>query len=389
MTSIVNTLVRIAKMVSLVVVVVACARDPNISVKREWTNAVRSFAMIPVYPMRENVYVGDLRVTGDRDDPFALNYRNFGHIDVSTVLEREMRALPQFPVTEPPSNGQLAFGQPKATGSINSHRGTPNRLNMVALPGVELATLRGADLAAHGPVGGVAGLFNLGFRKNDVVKLTLKGVESMEITDQNAWPALLKRCGQLKGVTNSVNSTALAASVRAVTTAEDGPAKPSLHMITRVFYARSIVYTTNRVRQTGGNFSTGASQEDIPDPGDPLSSIPPLLNDGKQSSSAGTTTDTQGAATAGTVEEPSAGSVQVRSETPGVSASFVSASESAVSLTQIFERPLAFAVDVLTIELGDAVTASGETAFQCAVATTAGLTEGLTGTSLSAETDEE
>ncbi len=371
MTLIVNIPVRTATMISLMALVAACAADPNVSVKQEWTKAVRSFAMIPVYPMRENVYVGDLRVTGDRNDPFALNYRNFGHIDVSSILEREMHALPEFPATSVPKNNELAFKQPTASGSINTHRGTPNRLNMVALPGVELATLRGADLAAHGPVGGVAGLLNSGFRKNDVVKLTLKGVESMEIADQDAWQALLKRCSQLKGVTNSASSTALAASVRAVTKADKGPPKPSLHMVTRVFYARSIVYTTTRKRQIGSNLSTGASQKDIADPGDPLNAIPSISNSG-QNSSGQTDPSNQGAPQGNTDKNQNAGSVPVRSETPGVAASYVSASESAISLTQVFERPLAFAVDVLTIELGDAETADGQTAFRCLNAGTAG-----------------
>lgn len=316
----------------LFIVLGASCTGPNqVSVKRDWSNAIRNYGLIPVYPLRENVYVGDLRVTGESDDPFTLGYRTFGRIDVSKALKAEIESFPELPKTVAEGSGtNIKF--PQQTGKITEPRRNAERLHLAALPAVTVGRVSAADLAAIGPVGAASAALNLGFRSQDQVEISLQGIESLEISDVNVFGALNKLCDT--GVLGEVNVlAALKASAAQVTDTKvsDENSDAFLSVITRVFYARQITYTSTSNR----SFGAGANADiDGGAPSSVTPSAPKIDSDGNLQPIAATNLS-------GSIESA-----------PGVAQTFVSASNSSIKLTQVFERPMAFGVDVLAVKIG-------------------------------------
>ncbi len=50
---------------TLVLSLLACSPNLTFSVKERWSKSIRNFALQPVYPMREDVFVGTLRLVVD------------------------------------------------------------------------------------------------------------------------------------------------------------------------------------------------------------------------------------------------------------------------------------------------------------------------------------
>ena len=110
---------------------------PQVSVKKEWETTINSYGLRPVYPMRENVYVGDLRVTGHKKDDFSLNYRYFGQLDIAGVFKKEIKGRPELAETPIKTDYTITladgtqtlqrFEQPSAS-DVTAPRGHSNRM---------------------------------------------------------------------------------------------------------------------------------------------------------------------------------------------------------------------------------------------------------------------
>ncbi len=329
-----RTILRSTSIATLALLM-GCGDLPQVSVKKNWAKTITNYGLIPIYPMRENVYVGGLRVTGTADDPFSLGYRNFGRADVSATLSAEIKAMPELPETTKVTtkDGKVTFPQ-TAEYDITKPRGKSNRMNLVALPSITIGRVSGADLAAKAPVGAAGAAFDAGFKASDNVHLALDGIESIELSDASAYEALKSACPNSPDVTTK---TALQASMaqlpkKAKKAKKDKKeAQSQLSIVTRVFYARSITYSADRSRSFGSGV-IAKQGKDLPN------NVP---------------TPTITYAADGTPNPVPAGShtQQLDQNAPGVAASFIYASTSGLSLTQVFDRPMAFGADVMSIEL--------------------------------------
>jgi hypothetical protein len=80
---------------------------PPIPVEEQWSAAIRNFAFIPVYPMREDVEVGDIALVVDPGSIYGrqLASKPLGYMDVSNILEahyKERKPLPRTSAERPP-----------------------------------------------------------------------------------------------------------------------------------------------------------------------------------------------------------------------------------------------------------------------------------------------
>lgn len=313
-----------------------CGEPGYKSVKKQWSESIKLYGLVPIYPMRENVYVGDLRVTGTLKDDFALGYRHFGHIDVSEAIRNEMALRPEFPKTKPKEikNGneviEYTFAETtEGNGKTNiaAPRGKADRLYKAALPSVQIASLKAADLGAQYPVAPTSLLADLKFRASDTVNIILDGVETYELGDNAAWEAFHKTC-----LGEAYKEGALSASLGRVTQ-KSGQlgASPDgwLHMITRVFYARSITYSRTYEVETSVGAGAGQGQ---------LQNVAAPQPDG------GTPTKPATLAKQDNLKKLSI-------DLPGIAGSFARSDNGKLELIQVFERPMAFGADVLSIDL--------------------------------------
>ena len=315
---------------------------PQVSVKKEWETTINSYGLRPVYPMRENVYVGDLRVTGHKKDDFSLNYRYFGQLDIAGVFKKEIKGRPELAETPIKTDYTITladgtektlqrFEQPSAS-DVTAPRGHSNRMFLAALPSLKIASVKAADIGIQAPAGTTKALSEAGFRLSDTVAIRLEGIESLEISDSAVWDALKKQCGENDGIKNS---TALTAALGMVTPADFAGTKIKpdgwLHVITRVFYARSIHYN----RTISKSFATVA-QASKGDLSENKINAQPLSNGNEETPAAVTDKNML---------------TGLPVSVPGVAASFVSKSDTGIEMIQIFERPMAFGVDVLSVRL--------------------------------------
>jgi len=315
---------------------------PQVSVKKEWETTINSYGLRPVYPMRENVYVGDLRVTGHKKDDFSLNYRYFGQLDIAGVFKKEIKGRPELAETPNKTNYTITladgtektlqrFEQPSAS-DVTAPRGHSNRMFLAALPSLKIASVKAADIGIQAPAGTTKALSEAGFRLSDTVAIRLEGIESLEISDSAVWDALKKQCGESGEIKNS---TALTAALGMVTPADFAGTKIKpdgwLHVITRVFYARSIHYN----RTISKSFATVA-QASKGDLSENKINAQPLSNGNEETPAAVTDKNML---------------TGLPVSVPGVAASFVSKSDTGIEMIQIFERPMAFGVDVLSVRL--------------------------------------
>ena len=200
------------------------------------------------------------------------------------------------------------------------------------MPSLKIASVKAVDIGIQAPAGTTKALSEAGFRLSDTVAIRLEGIESLEISDSAVWDALKKQCGESGEIKDS---TALTAALGMVTPADFAGTKIKpdgwLHVITRVFYARSIHY--NRTISKSFAIVAQASKGDVSE--NQINAQP--LSTGNEETPAAVTDKNM--------------LTGLPVSVPGVAASFVSKSDTGIEMIQIFERPMAFGVDVLSVRL--------------------------------------
>ena len=329
-----------------------CAPNLDFSVKDRWAKSVRNLALQPVYPMREDVFVGTLRIVSSNEDAFSLKSRSLGYVSIHDALAQAERRKPQYPVSGTSNTVSLgsedkakltAWKQPTATNALVPNLSSnPERLRLAAIPGVSLVRVSEADLAKRGLLKVIAAAF----RRNSELTINLKGVETLEIDDISAAKALVF------GIHSpAVHDPWFGQGVCTAAVALGDPSLDSIQiqMITRVFYARAIEY--NYGDDASAALKQVSSKEAVTD----------------TSGNAAPSTTPAGAAVEGDgtkpAEKPAAATVgDVSNVAPGTVAKVAVQRKDGSSLTEVFERPLAFGVGVLAVspkEIGIKCTPGG------------------------------
>jgi hypothetical protein len=279
--------------------------------------------------MREDLFIGDVRMSNVSGDAYYLNSRLLGHVPLERELMGKEKALPAYGKTgnapSPTAKGSEAWGQPD---SSLGPTGLAPRLRLAALPKIDAARVTGADVGG----GGAAGVWNFivggGVSSEQTLMISLSGIETLELDDAVAIPAFIKwlRLG-LSSIEDVGMLTAFCANAKLF--GKDAQENTRISMVTRALYARGIDYSYGDTFGAALRASAGAA------------------------GSNGVVTDafvTPGGT--GTATTPAAPSVELSKFTagaPGIAARISRASRDGLSLTEIFERPLAFGADVVAI----------------------------------------
>lgn len=311
-----------------------CAPSLEIPVKRKWTKSIRNYALVPIYPMRENVYIGTLRLVRKEDDLYTLGSRSLGYVDVSQALLASEREQPAYgksgkaqPITEGSKLVGISWNQPNS--NLFPQGGAPNRLRMAALPGISLVRLSEADFTR----GGLLGLLNYAiggsFRRQAHLDITLTGIETLELDDVRATQILQREV--LDEIRRDPKLTqGICAAASSLGQDIDGV---QLSMITRVFYARGIQYSYGK--KSSAALKAAAGQGGVPS---------------SDNIFAPSGTDA-GAAVDGTTpaETQQNASVSLEGVTPGTVSKVAVQSEDGLTQNEVFERPMAFGAQALSV----------------------------------------
>ena len=141
--------------VLLLPIVFAACSSPSINVKEKWTNSILNYSFIPLYPMREDVYVGDVRIHRlDANEGNGLYSRYLTKIDVG--LGDKETGRPSYAATGknvPVTNGGVT-SWPQATRANSLNQGSDaDRLRLMSLPKIEAARITEADARGGGVLG--------------------------------------------------------------------------------------------------------------------------------------------------------------------------------------------------------------------------------------------
>ena len=230
------------------VVLAGCSTVPQISIKERWNQSINNFALVPIYPMLEQVYIGDLRLFVDKSSPYGLSSRYIGHVDgIENELYAKETKLPTYPKTKTPPS--LAKSPPmwvqpddqiSPPGSV-----TQQRLRRAAFPSMALVSVTDGELGGSGLSGLWSWIVGGSVRSEATLNLSLFGVETLELDDISAYAATIEYLNEQVGSTDDSGSDAFKEGVCAAATSLGDPRGETskIAVITRAFYARGIQYT--------------------------------------------------------------------------------------------------------------------------------------------------
>lgn len=324
----------------LMATVCGCTPSLEIPVKKRWTEAVRNFALIPVYPMREDIYIGSLRLVRKTDEDYSLGSRSLGYVNLSRQLIESERQLPSYGQS---GTAELTFGDDKkldkATWSqpnsnFGPQGGTPNRLRLAALPGISLVRLSSADLQSTGLSGLTNFVLGASAKSDANLNINLVGIETLELDDVRAVEAFDAQVLARARTDTRFQRGICAAAASLSEDLQPDLSQYQLTMVTRVFYARGINYGF------GDNFAASLA----------ASAGPPGASDADAGDDSGG--DGDGASAGGTditvTDNSGIPEVALSSVAPGTAAKVATKSSDGLSQTEVFERPLAFGIQALS-----------------------------------------
>lgn len=211
--------------------------EPPASFVRQWTEAIDALlVMQPIYPLREDVQVGDIYLSVDQSAvaPQLVAPRKIGHVDVTDLLQQYYKSRPQLP--------QLVADKPADLGSTVPTQ--PMRLRQVAIPGFRV--LRTDERSGFGRASGRLFGFNLGSHSanSTTVSISLSAVQELTAPDDNVMiDRIVTFCHSPEGFL-TFNEDRLRFSLGQiidVTNREKlNSARPSIFIISRVLYAGAI-----------------------------------------------------------------------------------------------------------------------------------------------------
>lgn len=352
------------------------SRPPELSVADQWARTIHNYSLIPVYPMREDVYVGNVLLSIDPEDAKKgnLNYRRLLSLDLSEILHDFYKKRKSLPPTHYDEKARVfvAGKQPRAKGNV--FLGDPtdpdnvNRLRMAALPGIKVATVSAGTFGARAPVGTFGLAFGASAEASRRLDIALTGIEEIQVpSDYSIKLALEKACNDSetkKFLSSDALRFALAQLVRPdpgkAAPTWDTPeaqqrldeARPQVRVVSRVLYARAIDYTF--AADAGSAAELAAVAGSLGE----LGELVEKLRQSREAASRDGTNKAESAApgSASAARDRASGltgkasgllSSVAGSKAPGIVGSFLFVDSRGLTLREVFERPMAFAVQAV------------------------------------------
>ena len=334
---------------------VGCTSAPQISVKEQWSDSIRNFALVPIYPMLEQVYIGDLRLFVDKSSPYGLSSRYIGHVE---AIENELTAkealLPTYPKTQ--TAPSLAEGPPMWVQPQDQiappGSDTQQRLRRAAFPSIALVSVTDAELGGSG----LSGLWNWivggSLRSEATLHLSVFGVETLELDDISAYAATTEYFNNKLGTDQDDRPSVFREGICAAATSLGDPTGETtkIAVVTRAFYARGIQYTYGDTFAASLRAAAGEDERPSLPTNEELDADPLSGSEGDDSLGSNDDEDPEDEA----VEPVAVDLTELDTRTtPGLVGRFATVRSDHLALTDTFERPMAFGVDVLVFPLSN------------------------------------
>jgi len=335
---------------------------PRGFVAKEWSLTLRELNIVPVFPPREDVQVGDIYIAPSRPEDEAKIVKDKGFtpiglwvasVTLSNELSRFYSERNSFPRTSGDIGAYMAgqstnpfpvFAQPSDTNRNIFEYGDTNRLRLVGFPSFMSATVKQGDLSGVVPVEAMGVAFAGTGSSSDSVTLSVPVAESYGLPASDVFSKIVI---DKKFFLEGKNFKAEDILIYAAHQHEGKDAETNrfgyIRLITEVFYTRAVDIAINRKR----SFGFGANVK-------PAATVP---TSGTETPAPGSTnymftTRTE----SGTSQDRAADLNRQLSESlnqsiPGGSVKFVAAGEHGVTMRRTYDRPVAIGYRGLLLEL--------------------------------------
>lgn len=261
-----------------------CSVEPGFAA-REWGKAVRHYNMIPVFPLREDIQVGDvylLPASPDEMDRQVVKGKDF--LAISTLhdslnlmpelrkFQRTRLQLPRISATTDLSDGtdgSLVSVADKCQGNAGDcdlFNGTPAKvtsLRQVALPDVHLATFTGAEARAIVPTAAFAASGGAVYQSVESATLKVPAAESYGLPTSVVFSKLFpKESTRTKDDASVVACFDVASAVRLAKARVPEPKKVYFRIPTEIFIARAIDMDVKLSRSGGASLTVAQPMPD-------------------------------------------------------------------------------------------------------------------------------
>lgn len=339
----------------LTLAIAGCTTTPKGYVAREWSQSLRELNIVPVFPPREDVYVGDIYLDpAPPDKEVKTGPLPIGQIVGRLTLTNELNAFystrASFPPTQPETTNFMAnytnnpfalLPQAADTNRDIFAGGDIHRLRMVGFPSFMSATFSQGDLSAVIPVEGI----NIGLAgsssRSRTATISIPVAESYGLPSSEVLDAAVKG-GKLSGAGKSFSGTNI---FYCTGTKSINSNHVYLRLITEVFYTRAIDVSIGQKTTSG----IGVSAKPMVSAGTVTQVVSTLSSNTNGSTS---TTRTE---TGSTVERAAELNRQLTESlgqtTPGGSVKFVSAGDYGVGMRRTYERPIAIGYRALLLKI--------------------------------------
>jgi hypothetical protein len=323
----------------------------------QWTSNMEELGIYPVFPPREDFYVGDVYVTYDPTQAAApavgaspptgapksklpMLGVYFARLDVAQKLKAQYAARPEF-------------GASGATASIFDAPPVQTRLKTVAFPYFFKATATGADIGAFVPVDGLPLKAGLSYDSIKSASVTVSAAESYALPWTDVASEVLDANGRLI-VGNRVDAAqALDRARQLVNFHPDagGAGFVDITVITEVFYARSFDVTFHLATSAAANLATSLPAT----PGAPAADAAPSTGAPATAATGNAAAAASPAASAASAPQASDVAAAIKAQAddaqaraagmapaaPGVSVGFVKSQGGDVGLRSTYAHPIA------------------------------------------------
>ncbi len=250
---------------------------PELSVAKQWNEAIQKLGFEPVYPPVEDIQVGDIFAMITKDaltdtdsvtaEPFAGRSIKLMHLNMTKEIEDAYRDVYQFPdtVARPEHEGQI-WPQSSSTDSLFKPPATRTSLPLVLFPRFTVTSAKHAS----GSAGGVSGLLNGAFgaeaSSSETVEVRFSATETygvpavpaeLRLIDFCDAPATKAFCSD-KGLRKQLSILVGSLIDDKVKDRKTGLQQPrfsvELALVSRVFLARSI---QTSIREDGATRGSG------------------------------------------------------------------------------------------------------------------------------------
>lgn len=349
----------------LATVLSACGTSdvPNVPVAEQWADTIKNYSLLPIYPIREDVRVGDIKLTVDPSTVVSgqLPFRDIGYLDLRDAMQAYYKLRPSYPTDSKnavPRDGSKPWVQPSSSKNLFApDESDVKRLRMLALPSVTVATVFQASLSGQGLLGALGIGGGAAASKGRQFDISLAGLEELKAPDDFTVIKEYKKYCALELVEGRLSPKALNNSLAIMTGVNSDESKPQLAIISHVIYMRAIDYTFKTDESYAADISAvvaGFSE---------LAKLSTAL--GSTSTATPSPPKDPAKDRAGTQAKEVADLVAaLRAKVtgtgaPGIALSTVFVDARGVTLRDVYERPLAFAAQAVTFNYTPANVCSG------------------------------